>query len=381
MSDLYCPTGGAFDDNQAPEHKDNSMIRTIHIENFRCFRLVEVKDLKRINVIVGDNGAGKTALLEAIFLALGSSPEIAMRLRQWRGLDASFQGAPRQLEEALWGDLFHNLDTKETIRISLSGGRADSRSVSIYTTAPNTFVSTARSELRGFRPTTARVKSEAGIVFDWRDGEGHIHTYRPKITQRGIELPGPEEELPDFFFFAASVPSSSIENATRFSALSRDNRKSEFVELFTSQYPDIEDLNVEVIGGAPAIYATLKNVAQKVPVTAVSGAVNRFLGILLAIASTRKSVVIVDEADSGIYFKRHEAYWRALLAFAAEYDAQLFLSTHNEEWLSAGAKVLGPEASQASLLRVERDKQTGTPVIRHFTGDHVIAGIEAGEVR
>ena len=45
------------------------MITSLEVENFRGFRKIELSDLRRINIIVGDNSSGKTAFLEAIFLA------------------------------------------------------------------------------------------------------------------------------------------------------------------------------------------------------------------------------------------------------------------------------------------------------------------------
>lgn len=66
------------------------MIRSIDLRNFRCYRQLEVNNLARLNVIVGDNGVGKTTLLESIFLPLATSPEIALRLRQQRGLEGRY---------------------------------------------------------------------------------------------------------------------------------------------------------------------------------------------------------------------------------------------------------------------------------------------------
>src|SRR5579872_1795150 len=76
------------------------MIHDIDIRNFRCFQRLQIADCSRINVIVGDNGSGKTALLEAIFLALGVGPELALRFRQTRGLDGSLSATPGRIQEA-----------------------------------------------------------------------------------------------------------------------------------------------------------------------------------------------------------------------------------------------------------------------------------------
>jgi len=48
------------------------VINEIDIRRFRCFEHLHISECKRVNVIVGDNGVGKTALLEAIFLALAA---------------------------------------------------------------------------------------------------------------------------------------------------------------------------------------------------------------------------------------------------------------------------------------------------------------------
>ena len=42
------------------------MIQDLKISNFKCFKEVHLPDLSRFNVIVGRNGGGKTAFLEAL---------------------------------------------------------------------------------------------------------------------------------------------------------------------------------------------------------------------------------------------------------------------------------------------------------------------------
>jgi recombinational DNA repair ATPase RecF len=79
------PSLGRVNASLAYQSTGYQMIETIKIRNFRSYDDVEIKDARRINVIVGENGSGKTALLEALFLAMGPSPEIALRTRLWRG--------------------------------------------------------------------------------------------------------------------------------------------------------------------------------------------------------------------------------------------------------------------------------------------------------
>ena len=60
-----------------------SLITKVEIERFRCFEKLTVDGLSRVNLVVGSNNAGKTALLEAVeWLAAGGAPS-----RLWQQLD------------------------------------------------------------------------------------------------------------------------------------------------------------------------------------------------------------------------------------------------------------------------------------------------------
>ena len=41
------------------------MIRTLRLENYRSFERYELRDLARVNLLVGPNNCGKTSVLEA----------------------------------------------------------------------------------------------------------------------------------------------------------------------------------------------------------------------------------------------------------------------------------------------------------------------------
>jgi AAA ATPase domain len=95
-----------------PQADDHIMISTVDIRNFRCFSEVKIKGLKRFTFVVGEGGAGKTALLEALFLSGGGNAEIYFRIRLWRGFGDTIEiAAGRAAYESVFRDLFHNFDS------------------------------------------------------------------------------------------------------------------------------------------------------------------------------------------------------------------------------------------------------------------------------
>jgi len=49
------------------ERTDNCMLDKLCLKNFKKFDVLELKNLSRVNLFVGDNNVGKTTALEAIF--------------------------------------------------------------------------------------------------------------------------------------------------------------------------------------------------------------------------------------------------------------------------------------------------------------------------
>ncbi len=61
------------------------MLPDFSVSNFRCFRELTVDRLSRVNLIVGKNNVGKTALLESLFLyGTGGKGATVQFLLAWR---------------------------------------------------------------------------------------------------------------------------------------------------------------------------------------------------------------------------------------------------------------------------------------------------------
>jgi ABC-type Mn2+/Zn2+ transport system ATPase subunit len=359
--------GVAYD----PRGRGYQMIHSVDIRNYRCFKHLEIEKCSRFNVIVGDNGAGKTALLEAIFLALGSNPTLALRFRQYRGLDGTFGGVMHSIEEAMWRDSFYDGQWDLPISVNIRGDGAETRSLVISRGDPSELIIPFAEA--SMEPDTR----SAGVQFTWLNSAGRERKYVPKINSQGLTVGGEEEEyLPDFFHFPSNQTIGSVENAARFSELSRANRLKDFVDTIREEYGWIVELKIEIVAGLPVIYATL-DTGQQMPLANVSGGVNRVIGLMLAVASRPNTVILVDEIENGIYFKHQPMIWSRLAAMTRRQQGQLFITTHNEEWLEAVFE--DQDVSDVALWRLERTKEG--PRLRQFAGKQASAAVRVGEIR
>ena len=343
-------------------------IHSAKIRNFRCFKEFSIENSKRFNVIVGDNGSGKTALLEAFSLALASSPAIALRYRALRGLELAFSGPLYLVEEAIWRGLFYQRQWENPLSITLYGEGRENRSVTVSRGAQTEVPYGKAAEASG----------SVGIKFSWKNAANQYRTYIAKVSQTGITFGDTEEEhLPDYFYFPANQTVPAYENAIRFSELSRDGRIPEILEAIRQQYEHIENLTIEIDGGLPTIYATLKG-GERLPLAYISSGINRVISIMLSIAARENPVVLIDEIEDGIYFKRQRKIWEELTAFTRRRNGQLFLTTHSQEWVETVFE--SHNVDDIALWRLEMTDQG--PQLRQFSGKQISVAVRSlGEVR
>lgn len=90
------------------------MINHLSIQNFRSHKNVDLNDCGRVNILLGKNNAGKTAVLEAILMLCfpPNSREVLGLLNEQRGYK------PGDENSELWNSYFNNWDHSKPISLS-----------------------------------------------------------------------------------------------------------------------------------------------------------------------------------------------------------------------------------------------------------------------
>ena len=350
-------------------------IHSASIRNFRGFDDVDLKDIRRVNILVGDNGAGKTSLLESLFAASTNSPMLILQIRQRRGLPAGIQAS---MDGGGWEylsrDLFRNYDTGRDVVISIKSANGYSRTLRIFRDSKPVVLSLVNGE-----GTPKSVRSP--ISFEWKEGnqkKGTVITPELSLQKDGVGLTiqsTPPPGIRGNFLQGVVHPSAEM-----LSNLKINGEAGLFLQEIKEQFPDIEDMSVESEYGHSMIFVRQKSRKKLMPVNSVSDGLGKITGVLLSLASLSDGFLFVDELDNGIYFRRHEKFWRQIVEFGKAYNTQLFASVHSAEFLSAALPTMREFPEEFSLTRVYQKDGVGKAAVS--SGPDLINLIESGfEIR
>lgn len=353
------------------------MIEAVQIQNFRCFKNASVRDLKRINLLVGKNAGGKTAFLEALFVNRAADPRVALRIRSFRGLAKHVEiSREPQSYEALWKDLFYQFNHNQRICVEVEDSTKGGRTLEIFYEEVG-----APALLFGKTPLDSdRIRPEriAEVVFRWVSPGGTV-VVRPRFTDLGLVFQGTGESQPAIFF-GPSFREAPEQSAERFSNLSKRGEEQAVVAAIQHEYPFVKSLSVEIDAGVATIYASLGEAAEKIPVPLVSDGINKLLGILLGMASYPGGVILIDEVENGIFHERLPSVWALMRGFADRFNVQVFATTHSRESIEAAAEAMLDHEDDLCLLRAE--KEDGEARIYRYSGAELTGAIQHGfEIR
>jgi AAA domain, putative AbiEii toxin, Type IV TA system/AAA ATPase domain len=352
------------------------MISSLEMRNFRCFENVKTS-LKRFTFIVGRSGTGKTALLEALFLAGGGNPEIYFRLRRWRGFGENVElSGTRASYESVFRDLFYNFNQHAGIYIRTDDPDRGYRKLEISYEGS----ATLDLPLRATSTESEDSFTVTPITFKWDTPKG-VKSSRVEVAENRFRMSGTQEVSP--MVFVSPQTQNPRQNAIKYSDLSRQNEAGRVLEALQGVFPNVEGMSLEFSAGEPMLYVSVAGIPEKLPLVVLSGGMNKYLSIILAILTVPGGAVIVDEMENGFYYENLPLILKTLVTLCRETKTQLIATTHSYEFLEALAEVMDDKLEeQSALLRLEQEQPMQAPNIRFIPGNSYRSAIASSfEVR
>ena len=331
------------------------MFQRISIRNYRGFNDVTVDNLGRINLVAGKNNAGKTALLEAIWLLCGAAnPRLVLNSHVVRG------GNPTEssswMAETYWKPFFHGLDTGRCPTVSGCHTSVGDMNLKIA------WEKSLKTEISRAGGNGIPEKGRYSLKFTYTDPNAGQIESEARETTNEFKFEQKDDYVP--FDSAVLKPGSGDvrDDAIRLGQLRKQKLGDEFLDALRVIEPRLQHAEDNASSGVPMIHVDI-GLPELVPLPVMGAGMTHLARIILAVASVRNGVVLVDEIENGLHHSVLPDVWRVVGKAVERFNVQIFATTHSFECVGAAYEALGADG-----FRLHRLEAAGS-VIRRITYD------------
>jgi AAA15 family ATPase/GTPase len=290
------------------------MLTEIRIQNFRGFQDLSIAPLKRVNLIIGQNNTGKTAVLEALALMLADPLQDVGRLPEL------FRHSGRNGDDDFWQWVFYNKDTTHEVIISGNMGTLGFFAVCLTSGKPS----------GAFLP-----------IFNL-SGRLVVMSTGGRMTA-GLKTVA-----------FSTRPTDPKQDAIDYNRVVVRRRKKQVETLLKKIEPRLESIETLQTGIQPLLYSDI-GLSEMIPVTQMGQGFNRLLDIYSEIVAAEAKVLLIDEIENGIHHSVLETIWRGLFQAAREAGVQIFATTHSWECVLAADRAAREQMPyDLNLIRLDR---------------------------
>jgi predicted ATPase len=343
------------------------LISELCLKGFKGFTNLQISQISRVTLLGGRNNVGKTSILEAIFMFFDRM-NAQMILRQFgmRGV-----GAIPFDPQSMWAPIFfdYNLDQEVEISIIIAGEKETLRLA--YNPRFEASSISARTVVPGFIPTQIKTDQKPSPSFSLdityeKKREKQIAHLLMGLNSLELRMERMQLNSRPATLVSARNHSNPVEDAHRFGQLDIIGKQDAIVTFLNIIEPRLKSLSSVAMGDSSLIHGDI-GLSRKIPVSYMGDGISRLLSIILAIATTKDGVVLIDECENGLHHSVMPRIWKAIGQAAREYNCQVICTTHSYECLAAAQEGLsGDLAEDFSYIRIDRDD--GNCTAKHF--DH-----------
>jgi predicted ATPase len=367
--------------------------RSFKIANFKNFKEFEIQGFERINLIVGKNNSGKTALLEALFIHAGAyNPELALRIGGFRGIDII---NPISAQKAI-ESLFYNFDTNNVIELSGKtitfegesfiqvglGILHDEKKLREISPLPYSKPEFYPFQKPGGELLPIGIATVFQLTYEKTVNDNiEKKEYYLILTSNSISLYPPPPSPPFMTIFIPSREIFSLPMETQqFSQLRLENFHEKIISALKIIEPDLKTVEVLTISGLPILYGDI-GLNKPLPLAMLGEGLVRLSRILTSIGVGKNGIVLIDEIENGFHYSITRDVWKAIAKMARECNVQVFATTHSFECIMyAHEAFIEDEQYDFKLFRLENVK--GKIVAIDYDKETLDEAIKAGfEVR
>jgi len=341
-----------------------ALLKNLHIKNFRCFENFHLKDLKRINIFVGDNNSGKSSVLEAVGMLYPTVRNYVNIVNSRESLvyrDSAMIGIRNgRVSLSKYEYLFYKKKTDLNKIEIISELKNFDIKVSISIAKGNIFEDKYGSANRMIRFSEAQpiFKDEIKtFVIDYKYKNINQQVGFSEVGGTKSSIDGFDEYDVELLF--DSIPSTR-EVTMKWNKIIENNGlevEEKYIELLKKFDPEITNIRIKL--GEDLLF--FKKDGYETNFSNMGNGFKKFFDILLTAELIGKSseslkILCIDEIDNGLYHDKQDLFWEQIIKLCEENNIQLFATTHSEDSLENICKIVQKNQHDDVLQIVRLEK-------------------------
>ncbi|GAA7499912.1 ATP/GTP phosphatase [Helicobacter pylori] len=357
------------------------MIQSVRIKNFKNFKNTQIDGFTKLNIITGQNNAGKSNLLEALYYLVGKSMHPCTNVLE---IYDNIRKEPLTSESKSL--MFYGLDTEKKIQITTTLDNNQTLDLQIK------FIANEKQKVIESQiiPTVEHAQEFSRLNFTLKKNNKEIYNDHLNITKIPNFPPIPnqsgyrqfknfdpnqlQELLP--FESATIIPSDVVyRQAHMIQAVSKicsNNQLEEELNKHLNQF----DNNIQSISFNTnnQLKLKVKNIKEKIPLSVFGDGLIKYLYIVSTFMADNAKTIYIDEVENGLHFSRMKLLLRCVIDFInnnKDGNLQVFMTTHNQEFIEILDQIIRKKdfAHQTKLFCLEQ--YDGSIVAEPYYGENL----------
>ncbi len=332
------------------------MIRTLRLENYRSFKEYELRDLAKVNLLVGANNCGKTSVLEAVELLASRGDPTAVVAPMRRRSESHVTSGGRKLRYPVYHQFRGH-------RIGLGSRLSVSSAEGLGRVAIQIVEGWADESHDLFDLPTADLHPLALLI---QRGKGHEHLKLPLREDGSLDWPPAAlrhregrpwrlKSLPIQFVTAESL--RPREMADLWDQVLVAGRESEVVSAMRILQADLDSIHFltgEGAGRTGGIVLGFQAGSPRAPIGSYGDGMRRLLALALSLVRSADGFLLIDEIDTGLHWTVMEEMWKLVVDAALASSIQVFATTHSLDCINGLAALLRARQDLAEVVSVQK---------------------------
>lgn len=333
------------------------MLETLFVRNYKNIDGLELKGLKRVNLISGKNNSGKSSLLEAIALYVSRGRnDVLLRIFEERGELDITKEAPTDIISSLFTNRDFSFSSTVEIRIGEDKAKVNNDDHNEDVLYMGLGQMTAEETIE----TYEKYAEPIGIADAF---EVKFGTYRmpfrlgygsfvDKLKRKHFLV---EETKGVGTLQIVGTKLSAAEKAEFWDQVALTDQEKYVIEALQIIEPRIERLTFVGEGQKRIPVVRLKGEEQILPLRSMGDGINRILSIILAMVNAEGGYFLLDEFENGLHYSVQTALWKAIFHLAEKLNIQVFATTHSWDCIESFSEVLEAlDTDEGNLIRLDR---------------------------